>query len=235
MSTRRWFVSSAPLAAALMTTTRAPQAYAADSSNGDHAEVDALLKAPARHRQVFASNQLNAGAVLRYMKNALNAYQFAYAEGPGTLHPVAVLYGGSATLALDDAVWKKYNIASVITGQYNDKLDRYPGEHPDGRNANPFARPRTKLDDDAAPAQRNSLSSSETVEALVKRGAHFLVCDNTLSGLPFLIGEAGYKGSPFADVYADLRKHLLPGTMVVPAGVAAVNQAQEAGFTFFQA
>jgi len=234
MSSRRSFLSSTPLTVALVAAATIRPVYAADPSDFDFSELSALLKAPARHRQVFASNQLNAGAVLRYMMNALNAYQFAYAEGPGTLHPVGILYGSSVTLALDDDIWKKYDIAGVVTGQYNDKLERFSGEHPNGRNINPFARPETQLDDNAGPTQRNSLSSSETVEALVRRGAHFLICDNTLLGLPFLIGEAGYKASSSPDIYADLRKHLLPGTMVVPAGVAAINQAQEAGYTFFQ-
>jgi hypothetical protein len=40
---------------------------------------------------------------------------------------------------------------------------------------------------------------------------------------------------PIETVHADLRAHLLPGALLVPAGVASVNQAQEMKFTFMQA
>jgi hypothetical protein len=45
----------------------------------------------------------------------------------------------------------------------------------------------------------------------------------------------GTSDQPVQVVHADLRAHLVPGTLLVPAGVAAVNQAQENKFTFIPA
>lgn len=64
-----------------------------------------------------------------------------------------------------------------------------------------------------------------TIGDLQKRGASFFVCRNALEDL-------ATRSATSFDVLAG---HLLPGMMVVPAGVAAINALQEARFTLFVA
>jgi hypothetical protein len=45
----------------------------------------------------------------------------------------------------------------------------------------------------------------------------------------------GFSATSPEDVHAEFRAHLLPGALLVPAGVAALNAAQEARFTYVQA
>jgi hypothetical protein len=60
---------------------------------------------------------------------------------------------------------------------------------------------------------------------LQRRNASFFVCQNAL-------GDLARRTSTSLDT---LRAHLLPGMMMVPAGVAAINALQEERFTLFVA
>jgi intracellular sulfur oxidation DsrE/DsrF family protein len=60
---------------------------------------------------------------------------------------------------------------------------------------------------------------------LQRRNASFFVCQNALNGLALRCGTS----------LQTLEGHLLPGMMLVPAGVAAVNALQEERFTLFVA
>lgn len=80
---------------------------------------------------------------------------------------------------------------------------------PEAARGNPFLR---------MPAER-------TIGELQRRNASFFVCANALNDLAQRSGTTS----------ASLREHLLPGMMIVPAGVAAVNAMQEEHFTLFMA
>jgi intracellular sulfur oxidation DsrE/DsrF family protein len=77
-----------------------------------------------------------------------------------------------------------------------------------------------------------------TVKSVTDQGASFFVCNNALSGLAYeLVTQMAPTGTAptreqVVAVHADLIRHFLPGTMLVPAGVAALVAAQEARFTF---
>lgn len=171
----------------------------------DRVAFEKILNRPFAHRQVFASTALGNGIVLHYMENSLAAYEHGFNEGPGTVHAAAVLYGTSLSLACDDTIWSKYHLAALLAG-----MKTNPETIKDAESKNPFA---------------------ARVAALQTAGASFFVCNNALRGLTGSISEKSGTG----DVYADVVAHLLPGVMVVPAGVAALNAAQEARFTYIQA
>lgn len=180
----------------------------------DRAAFEAVLERPFRHKQVFATTQLAGGLVLHYMENSMKAYADGFGEGPGTLHAAAVMYGTSLGLAFDDAMWAKYQIGEGLNG--------FPGYKSDPQlnvPRNPFA---------------------ARVAALAKSGASFFVCNNALNGVIGALVERAAKSKgraplDHAAVHDDLAAHLLDGAMIVPAGVAALNAAQEAKFTLVQA
>lgn len=64
-----------------------------------------------------------------------------------------------------------------------------------------------------------------TFDELQRRHASFFVCRNALGDLARRSGTT----------LETLTAHLLPGMMIVPAGVAALNALQEEHFTFFAA
>lgn len=201
--------AGAPAVAASPIPTPAPGAL-----RFDRAAFEAVLDRPFRHKQVFAATQLAGGVVLHYMENSMNAYAEGFGEGPGTLHAAAVMYGTSLALAFDDSMWAKYDVGAAL-------------------NANPSYKSDPQLN-----VPRNPFAAR--VVALVKSGASFFVCNNALNGAIGMLVERSAKSKgraplDHAAVHDDLAAHLLAGAMIVPAGVAALNAAQEAKFTLVQA
>ncbi len=69
------------------------------------------------------------------------------------------------------------------------------------------------------------------LNALRARGVTLLGCNNTLRRIS---GELAVKRGETADaVRADLLTHILPGVIIVPGAVIALNRAQESGITSF--
>ncbi len=217
MPSRRTFIAAG---AALAASGEALAAAAAPEADPERAivrfDLDALmarLNEPAKHKQVFASPRIADGDVLSYMRNSLEAYETGFNQGPGSLRVAAVFYGRGVALAVDDAAWTKYAIADMM---------KKAGEsiaHPE-RGGNPYWH---------APEGETSL------ETLAARGAIYMACNNALKGLAKRLAATAAGAPGQEDVYADLRAHLIPGAILVPAGVAAINAAQEARFTLFQA
>ncbi|GAC1305731.1 MAG: hypothetical protein NVSMB19_17380 [Vulcanimicrobiaceae bacterium] len=209
MSSRRSFIATGAAALAVPAVRReAGAAVAAGTGPYDFPAVAERLARPAKHRQVYATNRVADGVVVGYMKHAMEAYEIAMGEGAGALHPAAVFYGRGVVLGLDSAMWRTFRIAESVKRR-GDVLST-PAE-----SGNPFA---------------------ADFAHLTKRGATLLVCDNALTDwATYLVTTAGFNDRSIEALHADLRGHLLPGALLVPAGVAALNQAQEAHFTYLQA
>jgi intracellular sulfur oxidation DsrE/DsrF family protein len=69
-----------------------------------------------------------------------------------------------------------------------------------------------------------------SIEALQRRGVLFIVCSNALDLYSGII--AGARSLEAAAVNSDIRANLLPGVVVVPAMVVAVERAQKAGLAY---
>jgi intracellular sulfur oxidation DsrE/DsrF family protein len=184
---------------------------------------------PFRHLQAFGSHGLADGVMADLMLNSFNAYEFDYGEGPGSIHALGIVYGTAAPFLLDDRAWRTYKLDLVMKRRGD----------PVGSTAasgNPYLAARSPLDSGAKRSDIHGLYHDSSIVALVKRGATFFACDNALRGLAnaITIGYGISDALPEA-VHAELRARLVPGTLLVPAGVAAINQAQEARFTFLPA
>jgi intracellular sulfur oxidation DsrE/DsrF family protein len=230
MQSRRTFFGASALALSAAGVVAVAGSAAAAGSPYDLAAVEARLSLPFRHRQSFGSHALADGAATALMLNSLNAYQFDYGEGPGTLHALGIFYGTSVGILIDDAAWRKYKL-DVVQQRRGD-----PARRRADNGGNPYAQPVSTLDPAAARSDLHGLYHDASIGALGKRGASFFACDNALRGLATDIAVAyGMSDEPVETVHGDLRAHLLTGVLLVPAGVAAVNQAQEMKFTFVAA
>lgn len=187
----------------------------------DRTAFAAILERPYAHRQVVAAKSFaEARDGLNLMKNSISAYvdPMYFAAGPNALHAAAVFYHGSSPLlAVDDAMFATYPLATgIITFAGAAK----PGIEKDART-NP-----------GAPL---------LAELVAHHGASFFVCNNALSGIASWIAQqVAPAGTPatrerVVAIHDELVAHFLPGVVLVPAGVAALNAAQEARFTFLPA
>jgi len=148
-----------------------------------------------------------------HMQNSMNAYEFSM--GAGKLSTLGVILGASIVLALNDAMWKKYNFGSAF------KLDA----------TNTYYKASSNLSLSAAADDPNGIYQDWSAQAVIKRGAKFFVCHNAMTGIAAV--TAMKSGASMAGILADFEKNVLPGFLVVPAGVAAVQQAQEYGWKPF--
>lgn len=68
---------------------------------------------------------------------------------------------------------------------------------------------------------------------LQQRGARFVVCNNSLRGLAIAVANGVPNvQEPVDSVLQRLRATIIHGITIVPAGVAAINAAQENGYTY---
>ncbi len=222
--TRTEFLTAGIAGAAFVAA--AQPANAAEAPAGRSA-IDAVLHRSARHKQVIAAPRINRGTALRYAGNGLNAFQFAFNEGAGALHVVCVFYGPSVFYASNDVLWGRYGLFDFLD-RANDSLPLVVHTP-----QNPFLHAKSTLHSSDAPDDLHGFYHDFSVEALSRRGVSWFVCNNALTETAREIA-AEQKATP-ESVYADFRRNLIPGALVVPAGVAAVVLAQEAGFTLLPA
>ncbi|HEV2879241.1 MAG TPA: hypothetical protein VGW96_06615 [Candidatus Eremiobacteraceae bacterium] len=171
------------------------------------------------HKQVFQSVSPlvvapGVASVYIHMQNSMNAYQFSL--GLGNLATLAVLIGPSIVFALNDNMWKKYSIGKMLTLA----------------STNTYYQASSKLDLSADPDDPNGVYQDWSAEAVLKRGGQFFVCHNATTAVAAIIAMKSGTTTPSA-VLADFEKNMLPGFLMVPAGVAAVQEALENGWKYF--
>jgi intracellular sulfur oxidation DsrE/DsrF family protein len=235
---RRGFVLAAATTAALAATSPAGAAEgpatlgpgavadlrklaAAVPYHFDLAAFRAILEQRFDHRQVAVATSYRAGTMqLARSRNSLNAYAdpLGFNAGPKALHVACVYYGGLGyALSLDDAMWEKYPLATLSDTEMHGA-------------ASPFA--------DRAKTLRTNLNAADYRSLVADHGVSFFVCNNAFSGFSYDVARAVTPvGTPVTReqvvaIHDEMIAHFLPGTTLVPAGVAALNAAQEARFTF---
>ncbi|MGC8485222.1 MAG: hypothetical protein ACP5O6_06255 [Candidatus Baltobacteraceae bacterium] len=233
MSTRKGFIAvgtalaalaplfEAPLAASAASTAPIlPSPGAASSLTFDLAAFDAMLGAPAAHRNLFASKLIADGDIFDAIGNTMSAYRLIGISFP-TIFPVAVLYHVGIALAFDDAIWNEILIPAIgrLPAWIRSALPTAPkpGSGNPVRHAAPGARP-------------DDLSSIDALIAQTR--LQICVCNNALYG--FATNLAGIVNDSPGALYDRLIKGLVPRATVVPAGVWAVHAVQERGFTLLQ-
>jgi intracellular sulfur oxidation DsrE/DsrF family protein len=225
-TSRAAFLAAGTAGAALIASAT-PATAAVPPGVANVPALESILHRPAKHKQVIAAPKVDGGAPLRYAMNTINAFQFAYGEGPGTVHCACVFYGPALFIAANDALWGRYSLFDVLdsAGDSLPAMVHTP--------QNPFLHARSSLHTSDSPDDLRGFYHDGTVEALTRRGLTLLVCNNALTEVTRQIAAA-QKADPH-NVYDDFRHNLVPGVVVVPAGVAAIVLAQEAGFTFLPA
>jgi intracellular sulfur oxidation DsrE/DsrF family protein len=227
---RRHFVAAAALGASAAALRGSP-AFAASAgakphfhilraNEYDHAGMMRILTQRKPHKQVFQDSGtilLVPGVVSAYihMQNSLNAHEFSLGFGRGSLATLAVLMGPAIVLGLDDAMWKKYGFGSAF------KL----------APTNLYYRASSNLQLSAEPDDPNGIYQDWSAQAVLHRGGAFMVCHNAMTFVASI--TAAQTGRTTAAVLGDFEKHVVPDFTVVPAGVAAVQLAQQHGFTLF--
>ena len=192
---------------------------AARPQSARHASDDWMDKLPTKHRMVVDGVTANgAGEAVLFASNLYAANKAGYQLGDTDLGVIVVMRHFATPFAFTDAMWAKYGKAMSAMLNFND---------PKTKEA-----PTTNLFN--SPAYGLTLPNlGNTIDALIKRGTQFAVCDMAMH---FAAGQLAQGGGGDADaIYKDFVANLVPNSHVVPAGVVAVNRAQERGYTLIYA
>jgi hypothetical protein len=182
----------------------APAAAAPDTHWRPAREAkDDWLELPGKHRLIFDSVSADgAASAIRFAENFFTGNKNGYALEPPEVAVVIVLRHRATQFAFTDAIWAKYGAALSESDQF---VDPKTGQAPTV-NVN-----RVGLD------------------AHVKRGVHFAVCDLSTHRLASFIARKT-DANPDA-IYKELTTNAVGNAHFVAAGILAVNRAQERGYS----
>jgi len=223
---RRSFLSRLAAAAAIGGTVFRSQPAAAQSTSAApwrparHAQDDWLDQIPGSHRFIIDSTSPSGlGSALAFANNFFVANQQGYGLSNADAAVVIVLRHNSTGFAFTDAMWAKYGT-------------------PMGEAAGGFDDPKTKTKPTANLYNSGSYlgvlpNNGVTLDALAGRGVHFAVCQMATRRFAGAIAAA-HKLDVEA-IYKELTSNLVRNSHMVPAGIVAVNRAQERGYTFANA
>ncbi len=180
-----------------------------------HAADDWLDQIPGQHRFFLdATSPSGAGEALQYASNFQVASRTGYQLGDADNAIVICLRHWATPFALSDALWAKYGGAFTERSRFID--------------------PKTN----AAPVINVYLATGygmqlpnrgRTFSEAVQRRIHFAVCDLSMRALAGVAAER--LSVPLDAVYAEMRSAMHVNSHLVPAGIVAVNRAQERGYT----
>jgi intracellular sulfur oxidation DsrE/DsrF family protein/uncharacterized protein (DUF2147 family) len=178
-----------------------------------HAQDDWYDKIPGQHRFVFDSTTPEGMAlVLRFANNYFTANQDAYGLKDSDLAVVIVARHKSTSFAYTDAIWAKYGKQLSEQADFTDPKTKEPPK------INVYAGPGDGSDEGGA------------MDALIKKGAHFAVCQMASRHIAGRIAQA--TGGETDAILKEIGANLVPNGRFVPAGIVAVNRAQEKGYSF---
>jgi hypothetical protein len=178
-----------------------------------HEKDDWFDQVPGKHRFFFDTTTPDALAdAIQFAGNYYSANKGGYGLEHDDLAVIIGMRHRSAPFAFSDAIWAKYGVTLAKRAQFVDPQTKEP---PKINFYTPTA--------PAAPARARGLAG------LMALGVRFAICDLSTHAIAGLIAEAS-GGTPDA-VYKEITANLIDRGRLVPAGIVAVNRAQERGYS----
>lgn len=187
-------------------------------------EQDAWMHRPGTlHRFLFDVTAAGAAAsAMSYADTFYSINESGYGITPEALGVIIVLRRFSTPFGYGDAIWAKYgNIFAERLKLEGEAARAAAGGNPLMSAPHGDASKITSVGKDVA---------SVTLRSVAGRGARFAVCGVATHGTAAHIAKA--RGVNAKAVEDELKANLIPGGVNVPAGIVAVNRAQEHGYAF---
>jgi hypothetical protein len=180
-----------------------------------HEKDDWLDQPSAKHRLLFDTISSDSlGNSLAFADNYIRVNKAEYGVQDKELSVLLVMRHRSTPFAYNDMIWAKYGaVLAPIT----------PIEDPKNKQA-PLVNLYNTPDYASLMPSRGT-----TIDSLTKQGAQVGVCSVATRGIAQVIaGKVGGNGDA---INKELIANLIPNARMVPAGIVAVNRAQERGYT----
>jgi intracellular sulfur oxidation DsrE/DsrF family protein len=186
---------------------------------GRHPQDDWFDQLPGQHRLVLDATTANGfGGALLYANNFLIASQAGYGLKDSDSAVIIVVRHFATVFAYNDAIWAKYGATISQRINFNDGQTQQPAKINVYNSASHAA---------ALPSLGN------TLDGVLKRGVHIAVCQ--MATRLFSDGLAQAAGGTADAVYKEIVGNLVANSHMVPAGIVAINRAQERGYAFASA
>jgi intracellular sulfur oxidation DsrE/DsrF family protein len=184
--------------------------------------LDSWLDKPGtRHRMVFDSLTGEGGAeALDFANNFIHVNESAYGLKPEQLGVVVILRHMSTPYGYNQAMWAKYGKG------FAEKMGLKGEAAKKAATTNPLQAASAMLD---APPKGMEWVNQNSLPDLAGKGVRFAVCGLATKAIAGMI--AGKTGNADA-IETEFKANLVPGALIVPAGISALNRAQEHGYTF---
>src|SRR5262245_38577022 len=211
MSSRRSFLSrfgigTSALGAALGLGSPSVLAQSGSDSRfqpARHAQDDWFDEVPGKHRCFFDTTTAEELAdAIQFAGNYFTGSKNGYALEPGDVALIIGMRHQAAPFAFTEAMWSKHGVVLSKRAKWVD--------------------PKT-----AAPGLANP--SQAELNHPAKRGVRFTVCDLSTRAIAGLIADS--IGGKADDVYPQLIANRVDSARQVPAGIVALNRAQEHGYS----
>jgi intracellular sulfur oxidation DsrE/DsrF family protein len=180
-----------------------------------HMQDDWYDKIPGVHRFLFdTSTGDSMGWALQFATNYFTANQEVYGLKDSDLAVVIVARHKSTSFAYNDAIWAKYGKQLSEQAEFMDPKTKEP--------------PKINV---YGPA--GETVQAGRMDALIKKGVQFAVCQMSTRGIAGRIAKAN--GLDTDSIVKEITANLIGNSHMVPAGILAVNRAQERGYSFIYA
>jgi len=184
-----------------------------------HAKDDWLDK-PSKHRLVFDTTTPDGlGEALAFAANYIRVNHVEYGVEDSDLSVVMVVRHRSTPFGYNDAMWAKYGAPMAAQSKFEDPKSKFA----------PKANVYKSADYGDLLPNRNV-----TLDALFKQGVQLAVCSVATRGYAAAVAQAvgGNADTINSELIANLA---LSNARMVPAGIVAVNRAQERGYSLVRA
>ena len=218
---RRSFLSNLGVAAsAAGVTLAAGSAGAQAKTPGDphwqpakHPQDDWFDELPGKHRFFFDTTTPDRlEDAIRFTGNYYSASRSGYNLEHADLAVVVGMRHRSAPFAFNDAMWGKYGVTLARRAEFVDPKTK--------------EMPKVNYFTPKAPA---AAERAQGLAGLMNLGVQFSVCNLSTRAIAGLIADA--TGQKQDDVYKEITANLIDRARLVPAGIVAVNRAQERGYS----
>ena len=173
-----------------------------------------LNKITGKHKSMYDAPEVNDGFCFIWARVWLNTCNATYGTTDADNSAAIVVRHSAFALAIQDSGWAKYKLGEFI--KLNDAKTGAPSVR------NPFYK----------MAAADQLLPGYGIDELLAKGVLVGVCNVALTVFSGMLASKLGGGLTGEGVKNDLVANLIPGVVVVPSGVLAVNRTQEKGCTY---
>jgi intracellular sulfur oxidation DsrE/DsrF family protein len=173
---------------------------------------------PVKHRLAFDTMTPDRlEDAIQFAGNYYTANKNGYGLDSADLAVVIVMRHRSAPFAYNDAMWAKYGGTLARRADFTDPKTK------EAPKVNYFTPSAPSASGAEAPARARGIAG------LVKLGVQFAICDLSTHAIAGLIARD--HGITAEAAYKEITANLIGNGRLVPAGIVAVNRAQERGYS----